>query len=112
MKCMIRHSDFLCGLPANNPIRAEDLDSTPMCPADHLRLVHTYLTATRNDGGLGVAPLSEEWDRVESIMALHDHLFNDTWIRAWTRRQLGFVQLDKIKEQVGFLFHVLRRIVK
>ncbi len=71
-----------------------------MCPADHLRLVYSYVTATRNDGGLGIAPLSEEWDRVESIMALHDHLFNDTWIRAWTRRQLGFVQFDKTKEQV------------
>lgn len=79
------------------------MDATPMCPADHLRLVHAYLTATRNDGGLGVAPLSEDWDRVESVMALHDHLFNDTWIRTWTRRQLGSVQLDKIKGQVSDL---------
>ncbi|KAL4252126.1 DUF590-domain-containing protein [Abortiporus biennis] len=96
-----RYSDFLCGLPANNPIGGEDLETTPMSPADQLRLIHTYVTATREDGGLGVSPLSDEWDRVESVMALHDHLFNDTWIHAWTRRQWGFVQLDQIKQQFG-----------
>lgn len=34
-------------------------------------------------------------------MALHDHLFNDTWIRSWTTRQLGFPSFDKLKEQFG-----------
>lgn len=96
-----RHADFLSGLPTNNPIAAEDLDATPLSPADRLRLVYTHITSTQGDGGLGVAPESKEWDRVESILALHDHLFNDTWIRAWTTRQLGLnVQIDKIKEQV------------
>lgn len=97
-----RHSDFLCGLPGTgHSIRAEDLDATPLAQGDQLRLVHTYITSTTQDGGLGIAPESATWDRVESIMALHDHLFNDTWIRAWTTRQLGLnVQIDKIKEQV------------
>jgi len=96
-----RHSDFLSGLPAQNPLLGEDLDSTPMCPADHLRLLHSYVTATKGDGGLGVSPLSEEWDRVESAMALHDHLFNETWIRSWTSRQLLSVDFTKVKEQFG-----------
>ncbi|KAI0076569.1 DUF590-domain-containing protein [Panus rudis PR-1116 ss-1] len=96
-----RYTDFLSGLPTNNPVGGEDLDSTPLSPADRLRLIHSYITSTVEDGGLGVAPQSDEWNRVESIMALHDHLFNDTWIRSWTTHQLGFVKYDKIKEQFG-----------
>ena len=72
----------------------------PLAPADHLRLVHTYITSTERDGGLGVAPGSPQWDRVESVMTLHDHLFNDTWIKSWTTRQLGLVDTEKIKVQV------------
>ncbi|KAI0689511.1 DUF590-domain-containing protein [Cytidiella melzeri] len=96
-----RHSDFLCGLPTNNPIAAEDLDETPLAPADQLRLVHTYITSTESDGGLGIAPGSSQWNRVESVMALHDHLFNDTWIKAWTTRQLGLVSSERVKSQFG-----------
>ncbi|THG98283.1 hypothetical protein EW026_g3880 [Hermanssonia centrifuga] len=97
-----RHSDFLSGLPTNHSLAADDLDSTPLSPADRIRMVHAYITSTPADGGIGIAPGSEQWNRVESIMALHDHLFNDTWIRAWTQRQLGInVRIDKIKEQFG-----------
>lgn len=96
-----RYSDFLCGLPSINPTGTRDLASEPLSPADRLRLVYTYVTATAADGGLGVAPGSSSWDRVESVMVLHDHEFNDAWIRAWTTRQLGFVKFDKIREQVS-----------
>ncbi|THH32040.1 hypothetical protein EUX98_g2150 [Antrodiella citrinella] len=96
-----RHTDFLSGLPSKHSIGGDDLESTPLCPADHLRLIHSYVTATEEDGGLGLYPLSKQWDRVESIMALHDHLFNDTWIHSWTTRQLGFPEFDKLKEQFG-----------
>ncbi|RPD76236.1 DUF590-domain-containing protein [Lentinus tigrinus ALCF2SS1-7] len=106
-----RYSDFLCGLPTTNPIGTRDLSSEPLTPADRLRLVHTYVSATPADGGLGVAPGSSSWDRVESVMVLHDHEFNDAWIRAWTTRQLGFVKFDKIREQFGeavaIYFHFL-----
>lgn len=98
---MSRHSDFLYGLPSNNAITAEDLDSTPMAPADQLRLVHTYITSTQSDGGLGIAPGSPQWDRVESVVALHDQLFNDTWIKAWTTTQLGLVSSERVKSQVS-----------
>ncbi len=66
--------------------------------------MYTYVTATLADGGLGVAPGSSNWDRVESVMVLHDHEFNEAWIRAWTTRQLGFVKFDKIREQVSTQF--------
>lgn len=73
-----------------------------LAPADRLRLLHTYVTATEADGGLGIAP--PQWDRVESVMVLHDRLFNDTWIKTWMTRQLGIglglVDVEKIKGQV------------
>ncbi|KAI0358315.1 DUF590-domain-containing protein [Trametes cingulata] len=106
-----RYSDFLCGLPTTNPTGTRDLTAEPLSPADRLRLVHTYVTSTPADGGLGVAPGSSTWDRVESVMVLHDHSFNEAWIRAWTTRQLGFVKFDKIREQFGeavaLYFHFL-----
>ncbi|KAI0793794.1 DUF590-domain-containing protein [Fomes fomentarius] len=106
-----RYSDFLCGLPTTNPTGARDLTGEPLTPADRLRLVYTYVTATPGDGGLGVAPGSSNWDRVESVMVLHDHEFNEAWIRSWTTRQLGFPKFDKIREQFGeavaLYFHFL-----
>ena len=97
-----RYSDFLCGLPTTNPTSARDLAEEPLSTADRLRIVYTYVTATQVDGGLGVAPGSSAWDRVESVMVLHDHKFNEAWIHTWTRRQLGFVKFDKVREQVRF----------
>ncbi|KAI0675957.1 DUF590-domain-containing protein [Trametes maxima] len=106
-----RYSDFLCGLPTTNPTGTRDLNEEPLSAADRLRLVHTYVTSTPADGGLGVAPGSSSWDRVESVMVLHDHTFNEAWIRAWTTRQLGFVKFNKIREQFGeavaLYFHFL-----
>ncbi|KAH9849898.1 DUF590-domain-containing protein [Lenzites betulinus] len=106
-----RYSDFLCGLPTTNPTGTRDLAEEPLTPADRLRLVHTYVTSTLADGGLGVAPGSSNWDRVESVLVLHDHSFNDAWIRSWTTRQLGFVKFDKIRQQFGeavaLYFHFL-----
>ena len=76
-----------------------------LAPADRVRLIHDYITSTTLDGGLGVLPGSKDWSRVESIMALHDHEFNDMWLRSWTRRQIGFgigsIELDKIKDEVS-----------
>ncbi|EPQ56716.1 DUF590-domain-containing protein [Gloeophyllum trabeum ATCC 11539] len=95
-----RYSDFLSGLPITR--RMNDLDNVPtLSPADRLRLIHAYITSTPSDGGLGVLPASSHWDRVESVMALHDHEFNEHWIRSWTTRQSGSVHLDKIREQFG-----------
>ena len=54
-------------------------------------------------------PGSPEWPRVEDVLALHDHEFNDMWLHSWTRRQIGFGigrgELDKIKDQVHTVIH-------
>ena len=84
-----------------DPTGSRDLSAEPLSPAERLRLVHSYVTSTHADGGLGVAPGSSNWDRVESVMVLHDRAFNEAWIRAWTTRQLGFVKFDDIRQQVS-----------
>lgn len=86
-------------------------DPSTLSPADRLRIVHEFVTSTPHDGGLGIVPGSKDWTRVESVLALHDHEFNDMWLRSWTRRQVGFginkVELDKIKDQVRYSYPLL-----
>ncbi|KAG6336075.1 hypothetical protein ID866_3022 [Astraeus odoratus] len=97
-----RYSDFLYGLPMSKlPSVETDLDAAPLSPADRIRLVHTYVTSTPQDGGLGVIPECNDWDLVQSVMALHDHDFNEQWIRLWTRHRIASVQLEKIRDQFG-----------
>lgn len=79
--------------PATNPI--------PLSPADRLRLVHSYISSSPTDGGLGISPDAPEWDLVESLFLLHDREFNERWIRAWTPRYIASVQLERIRDQFG-----------
>jgi anoctamin-10 len=67
-------------------------------------LIHSHLTATLSEGGLGLVPQSKDWSRLDSILALHDTKFNDAWMHSWTREQKGFglsfAALEKMKDQV------------
>jgi hypothetical protein len=98
------HSDFLHGLSTS----ASNInqDPTTLKPAERLRLVYTYVTATPSDGGLGIHPDNDVWSRIESIMALHDPEYNDVWIRSVTTlasvTNFGHDQLDTIRTQVCF----------
>ncbi|KZT43215.1 hypothetical protein SISSUDRAFT_978754 [Sistotremastrum suecicum HHB10207 ss-3] len=101
-----RHSDFLIGLPsASLPSNVRDFTTDPLSPADRIRLVHTYITSSALEGGLGIVPGAQAWPRLESIMALHSHKFNDTWLQSWTRRQIGFgigfKELEGLRYQFG-----------
>lgn len=79
------------------------MDTEPLSPADRVRLVHGYITSSQVDGGLGIIPECEEWCLVQSVMALHDHDFNEHWLRSWTRHRIASVELGKIRDQVRFL---------
>ncbi|KAG2111424.1 calcium-activated chloride channel-domain-containing protein [Suillus cothurnatus] len=83
------HSDFLYGLPMSKLPSANDFESGPLSPADRIH------------GGLGIIPGRKEWGLVESVMALHDHDFNDDWIHLWTRHRIATVELEKIRDQFG-----------
>jgi hypothetical protein len=64
-------------------------------------LIHGFISSTPEDGGLGIIPGRKEWGLVESVMALHDHDFNDDWIHLWTRHRIATVELEKIRDQFG-----------
>ncbi|KAF9224572.1 DUF590-domain-containing protein [Gyrodon lividus] len=97
-----RHSDFLYGLPMSKvEFAPPDVNSAPLSPADRIRLVHAYITSTPQDGGLGIIPECKEWDLVQSVMVLHNHEFNEQWIRLWTRHRIASVQLEKVRDQFG-----------
>ncbi|KAG2153495.1 calcium-activated chloride channel-domain-containing protein [Suillus bovinus] len=96
-----RHSDFLYGLPMSKLPSTNDFESAPLSPADRIRLIHGFISSTPEDGGLGIIPGRKEWNLVESVMALHDHDFNDHWIHLWTRHRIESVELEKIRDQFG-----------
>lgn len=83
---------------------ANDFESGPLSPADRIRLIHGFISSTPEDGGLGIIPGRKEWGLVESVMALHDHDFNDDWIHLWTRHRIATVELEKIRDQVCLFF--------
>ena len=98
-----RHSDFVFGVTTSAlPDAAHALDLSSLTPAERLRLVYTYVTATAADGGLGIAPDAPGWSRIESIMALHDPEFNETWIKSLSKtRSIRWQHLDTIRSEVG-----------
>ncbi|KAF7301208.1 hypothetical protein MIND_00685500 [Mycena indigotica] len=89
-----RHSDFISGLSVGN-------ETPTLAPADRLRLVHAFVSSTPADGGLGISPDSPSWDRVESILALHDKEFNKQWIHAWTHSGILSVRQERVREHFG-----------
>jgi anoctamin-10 len=95
-----RESNFLRGLPVSNLHLLSSEDGVELSSADRIRLVHSFLTWTIDDGGLAVIPGSNEWSRVTSILAIHDPEFDKLWIRSLTSRALSSVDFDKIKDQV------------
>lgn len=101
-----RRTDFVHGVArAKLPSLATTGNPNAVTPAERIRLVHTFITSPTLDGGLGIAPGASNWTRVQSIMALQDRNFNDTWLSDWTRKQVGFsiplVELDKIRDNVS-----------
>ncbi|KAG2126233.1 calcium-activated chloride channel-domain-containing protein [Suillus clintonianus] len=96
-----RNSDFLYGLPMSKMPSTNEYESAPLSTADRIRLVHGFISSTPEDRGLGIIPGRKEWDLVESVMVLHDHDFNDHWIRLWTRHRIANVELEKIRDQFG-----------
>jgi anoctamin-10 len=96
-----RYSDFLYGLSTTNLSSVADTSvASNLAASDRLRLIHDYVTSTVKDGGLGIITGMPEWNRVESVIVLQDHDFNDEWIKTWSTRRVGLKDLDKIRAQV------------
>ncbi|KAJ3773638.1 calcium-activated chloride channel-domain-containing protein [Lentinula raphanica] len=80
-----RESDFLSGLPIT-PIAGKDNN---LSPSERIRLVHSYITSATSDGGLDIHPDIPRWSFIESVFCLHDRVFNELWVHAWTSNWLS-----------------------
>jgi hypothetical protein len=88
-------------------------DEIILLPAERLRLIDTYITSATGDGGLGVAPNTVPWTRLESVFVLHDKEFNHLWIKSWSKSifslGVGEGELERVRGQVS-LIHSLATI--
>ncbi|KAF7983670.1 hypothetical protein HWV62_19567 [Athelia sp. TMB] len=97
-----RHSDFLSGLPTSSILEAtKSFEDGPLSAAERIRLIHSHIVSLPQDGGLGIAPQSDDWKYVDSIMPLHDSQFNHAWLKVWTTTQFSSTKVDAVREQFG-----------
>lgn len=72
----------------------------PLSPADRIRIIHSYISSTPSDGGLGISSDSSDWDLVHSMFPLHNRQFNTAWVKTWKPRNITSMSLNSIREEV------------
>lgn len=96
--------DWLHGVRTAAPPKEtrEALEADPMYEAERLRIIYQLITNPVSEGGAGITPKEGEWKSVESIFALHDHAFNNDWIKKWSNSwTLTAEDLDDIRNRLG-----------
>ncbi|ODQ55723.1 DUF590-domain-containing protein [Saitoella complicata NRRL Y-17804] len=106
-----RVKDWLAGIRIAAPVEEtkDSISAEPMTPAERLRLVHAILTIPAAEGGVGITPNVGEWDLVASIFPIHDPVFGQSWLAAWSKRGIISdssltILKDNFGEKVAFLF--------
>ena len=99
-----RVNDWIHGVRPAEPakeVRAS-LEQEPMGEAERLRIIYQLITNSQSEGGAGITPKKGEWENVESIFALHDHVYNKEWIKKWSTQWLLTPEdLDDIRNRLG-----------
>ncbi|KAI8632158.1 DUF590-domain-containing protein [Xylariaceae sp. FL1651] len=110
-----RVQDWLYGVRATAPEKniSKAFENEPVTEAERLRLVYLLITKPKNEGGAGITPRTGQWRQVASIFPLHDHAFNQSWIKAWSTKYVlddeDFDQIrNKFGESVAFYFAFLQ----
>lgn len=110
-----RVQDWLYGVRAKTPHQDVDrhFQQEPITEAERLRLGYLLMTKPKLEGGAGITPKSRQWTNVESIFPLHNHAFNNQWIKQWSSKYaLSDQDISQIRnkfgEQVAFYFAFLQ----
>jgi len=99
-----RVRDWIHGVRLTEP--AQDVEASlnedPLTDAERLLIIYQLITNDEKDGGAGIRPKTKRWPQVESIFALHDHVYNKHWLQKWsTNWQLNIEDLDEIRNKFG-----------
>ena len=99
-----RVRDWMHGVRSAAPSKElrQSLEAEPLTEAERLRILYQLITNPVTEGGAGITPKRGEWENVESIFALHDHVYNKAWIKEWsTKYLLTPGDLDDIRNRLG-----------
>lgn len=99
-----RVRDWLHGVRSAAPEKEVrgSLEREPLTEAERLRIIYQLITNPVAEGGAGITPKKNEWENVESIFALHDHVYNKQWIKKWSTQYLLTAEdLDDIRNRLG-----------
>ncbi|EMC93026.1 hypothetical protein BAUCODRAFT_77212 [Baudoinia panamericana UAMH 10762] len=99
-----RVKDWVHGVRSAEPTREtrKALEHDPMTEAERLRIIYQLITNPQQEGGAGITPRKGEWENVESVFALHDHVYNKEWITKWsTQWLLTMEDIDEIRNRLG-----------
>lgn len=99
-----RIRDWIHGVRGTEPAKDSEasLEQDQLTEAERLRIIHGLITHPHSEGGAGITPSTGKWKNVESIFALHDHVYNKEWIKKWsTQYLLKPEDLDEIRDRMG-----------
>ncbi|KAK1046739.1 hypothetical protein LTR33_015043, partial [Friedmanniomyces endolithicus] len=99
-----RVKDWTHGVRSAEPSRdvQQTLEPDPMVESERLRIIYQLITNPESVGGAGITPMKGEWENVESLFALHDHVYNKEWIKKWSTQWLLTPEdLDDIRNRLG-----------
>ncbi|KAF2085021.1 DUF590-domain-containing protein [Saccharata proteae CBS 121410] len=96
--------DWIHGVRAAAPPKEtrKALEAEPLYEAERLRIIYQLITNPEHEGGAGITPREDGWKEVESLFALHDHKYNNSWIKKWSTQYLLTPEdLDEIRNRLG-----------
>ena len=99
-----RVRDWIHSVRSSEPARDVDksLERDPLTQAERLRIIYQLITNPQREGGAGITPKKGDWENVESVFALHDHVYNKEWIKKWSTQYLLTPEdLDDIRDRMG-----------
>lgn len=99
-----RVRDWIHGVIPSQPTKETKsaLEKEPLNEAERLRIIYQLIHNPEHEGGAGITPKKGEWECVESVFPLHDHVHNKEWIKKWSTRWLLTPEdLDGIRDRLG-----------